>query len=150
VPRIAIAICLVMAATAPAAANLSLAEAAPAAEAPDEMTPVFHNGSRAIFTRSIDGHVEIRYDTPRPGLPVQSGTLLFSGTYDTRHGRYSGTAHIFKRGCEPAPYAVTGMESGPGIVMVGIAPTRDPHSCALTGGTLNSKNSRLVFEYERE
>ena len=95
VPRIAIAISLLIAGIVPAAANLSLAKAPPAAEAPQEMAPVFHNGSRAIFTRSDDGHVETRYNAPRPGLPVQPGTLLFSGTYDTKHGLYSGVAYMF-------------------------------------------------------
>jgi hypothetical protein len=149
VAKISVAICLLMAGTASAAANLSLTKAEPSAEPPQEMMPIFHNGSRAIFTRT-DGHVEIRYDAPRPGLPVQSGTLLFSGNYDTKTGRYAGTAYVFKRGCEPAPYAVTGKESGPGIVMIGIAPTRASSSCALTGETLNGKNARLIFEYERE
>jgi hypothetical protein len=149
-PRIAIAISLLMAGIAPAAANLSPAKAPPATEAPQEMAPVFHNGSRAIFTRSGDGHVEIRYDAPRQGLPVQPGTLLFSGTYDTKHELYSGVAYIFKRGCEPTPYPVAGTNAGPGIVLIGAAPRRDPHSCAILGATLSGENARLVFEYERE
>jgi hypothetical protein len=149
VAKLSIAICLLMAGTASAAANLSLTRAESSAELSQETMPVFHNGSRAIFTRT-DGHVEIRHDLPRPGSPVQSGTLLFSGNYDTKTGRYAGTAYVIKRGCEPAPYAVIGKESGPGIVMIGIAPMRDPRSCALTGETFNGKNARLVFEYERE
>jgi len=113
-----------------------------------EMGPIFHNGSRALFTRD-NGHVEIRYDSPRPGLPVREGTLLFEGTYDKR-GFYSGTAYTFKRGCEPAPYAVAGKDSGPGIVLMGVAPHRDPHSCAVIGDSVSGRNSRLVFEFEPE
>jgi hypothetical protein len=112
------------------------------------MGPLLHNGSVTLFTRN-NGHVEIRYETPRPGLAVREGTLLFSGTYD-QLGYYSGTAYTFKQGCEPAPYAVAGKDSGPGIVLVGVAPRRDPHSCAVTGDAVNGKNSRLVFEFEPE
>ena len=113
--KISISMCLLIAGTASAEANLSLSKANPSAETPQQMMPVFHNGSRAIFTKNDDGHVEIRYDAPRPGLPVESGTLLFSGTFDIKTGRYLGTAYIFKRGCVPAPHAVTGREHGPGI-----------------------------------
>lgn len=127
------------------AACLSVAVAVPATA--QEMGPLFHNGSRTIFTRN-NGHVEIRYETPRPGLPVREGTLLFAGTYE--RGYYSGTAYIFKQGCEPVPYAVAGKDSGPGIVLVGVAPRRDPHSCAVIGDTVSNKNSRLVFEFEIE
>jgi hypothetical protein len=127
-------------------AFLLAALATPAAS--QEMTLVFHNGSRTLFTRD-NGHVEIRYETPRAGLPVSAGTLLFEGQYDGR-GSYTGTAYLFKRGCEPIPYAVAGKESGPGIVLMGVSPRRDPRSCAIIGDTANGKNSRLVFEYEFE
>jgi hypothetical protein len=115
-----------------------------------EMALVLHNGSLAIFTRDDRHQVEIRYEQPRPGLPVAKGTLLFSGTYDNKRGYYSGTAYTFKQGCDPAPYAVSGKDSGPGIVLVGIAPHRDPHSCAVIGDVVSGKNSRLVFEFEPE
>jgi len=113
-----------------------------------EMTLLFHNGSRTIYTRD-KGRVEIRYETPKAGLSVKEGTLLFSGVSDSR-GNYSGTAYTFKSGCEPAPYPVAGKESGPGIVLVGVAPRRASHSCAIIGDTVTGKNARLVFEYEAE
>lgn len=127
------------------AACLWVAMALPATA--QEMGPLFHNGSRTLFTRN-NGHVEIRYETPRPGLPVREGTLLFAGTYE--RGYYSGTAYTFKRGCEPAPYAVAGKDSGPGIVLVGVAPRRDSRSCAVIGDSASGNNSRLVFEFETE
>jgi hypothetical protein len=132
--RIALAVGLLAAAMVPAGAQ--------------EMAPVLHNGSLALITKN-DGHVEIRYETPRPGLPVVAGTLLFSGKVDGR-GSYTGTAYVFKRGCEPAPYAVAGKDSDPGIVLMGVAPRRDPRSCAVIGDASQGKNARLVFEYERE
>lgn len=101
-----------------------------------EMGALFHNVSRTIFSRN-NGHVEIRYDAPRPGLPVREGTLLLSGTYE--RGSYFGTAYIFKRGCEPLPYAAAGKDSDPGIVLVGVAPRRDPRSCAVIGDTVSGK-----------
>lgn len=113
-----------------------------------EMTPVFHNGSRALFTRD-KGKVEIRYDIPKRGLSVREGTLLFSGTWDGR-GNYSGVAFTFKRGCEPAEYPVTGKDTPDGIVLVGAAPVRDPRGCTVLGSSSTGANARLVFEYEFE
>jgi len=112
------------------------------------MGPIYHNGSRAIITRD-KGLVEVKYETPRPSLSVKPGTLLFSGTWDGR-GNYQGAAYTFKRGCDPAPYPVTGREGGPGIIMSGVAPHRDAQGCSFIGATANSKHSRLVFEYEME
>ncbi|MCC8957611.1 hypothetical protein H8B02_30520 [Bradyrhizobium sp. Pear77] len=113
-----------------------------------EMAPIFHNGSRGIITRD-KGIVEIRYETPRSGLPVKEGTVLFSGRWD-EHGNYEGVAYTFKRGCDPAPYRVTGKDAGPGIILTGIPPRRDPHGCAVIGTNATVKHSRLVFEYEIE
>jgi len=117
-----------------------------------EMAPIFHNGSRFLITKDTvtktRGAVEIRYETPRAGLPVKEGQILFSGTTDYR-GSYKGTAFTFKAGCEPAGYAVTGADAGPGIILTGLAPRRDPNGCAVIGSS-NSRHSRLVFEYERD
>ena len=130
------------------AASLLLSLAASSAMS-QEMTLLFHNGSRTLFTKSEKGQVEIRYETPRPGLPVTEGALLFSGRADA-NGSYTGTAYTFKRGCEPAPYSVAGKEAGPGIILVGIAPRRDHSSCAIVGDTLVGKHTKLIFEYEME
>lgn len=48
-------------------------------------------------------------DDSEAQLGVRAGTLLFSGR---RSGKtYSGTAYAFKKGCTPAPYAVSGTVS---------------------------------------
>lgn len=111
-----------------------------------EMGPMYHNGSQFVITKD-KGVVQIRYVTPRKGLPVKEDQILFSGTTDGR-GNYQGTAYTFKRGCEPAPYAVTGKDADPGIILTGLSPRRDPNGCAVIGNSANAKHSRLVFEYE--
>jgi hypothetical protein len=113
-----------------------------------EMTILQHNGSLMLMTRD-KGHVEIRYETPRMGVPVLQGALLFSGTFDGR-GIFAGTAYTFKRGCSPAPYPVVGQEAGPGIILIGDAPQRKPGSCDVLGNVSQGKNAKLVFEYEPE
>lgn len=105
-----------------------------------------HNNSQVLISEWKDGTVEIAYDVPRPGLPVARGTLLFQGV---RNGvRYSGTAYTFKVGCAPAPYAVTGIkdQKRQTIVLNGLAPHRDPHSCAVFGDSTRSGNAKLVFD----
>lgn len=120
----------------------------PSSAGAQEMSPVFHNGSRFIFTRDR-GKVEIRYETPKPNVPVSEGTILFSGKYDSR-GYYAGTAYTFKRGCKPAPYHVVGKDAGPGIILVGAAPRRYTNSCDVVGETTSGPNAKLIFEFERE
>lgn len=113
-----------------------------------ETTILQHNGSLVLMTRD-NGHVEIRYERPRTGVPVLQGVLLFSGTFDDR-GIFAGTAYTFKRGCTPAPYSVVGKEAGPGIVLIGDAPQRKPGSCDVLGNVSQGKNAKLVFGYEPE
>ncbi|RYE77943.1 MAG: hypothetical protein EOP19_22185 [Hyphomicrobiales bacterium] len=106
-----------------------------------------HNGSMVLI--SARGG-RIVYDEPKASIAgtVRKGMTLFEGRFDG--ARIAGTAYVFKRGCEPAPYAVTGkMESNPAgfgsrIVLTGAAPKRDPASCAIIGTT--GTHSRLVFE----
>jgi hypothetical protein len=114
-----------------------------------EMSPMLHNGSIMLITTDDKERVEIKYETPRAGLSVTTGTLLFAGTRDAK-GNYAGTAYTFKRDCEPAPYGVMGMTTAKGITLVGVAPHRDPQSCKVLGGSMASRSSRLVFEYEPE
>jgi hypothetical protein len=84
------------------------------------MAPVAHNGSQMVWTKTENGRVEIRYSIPRPGLSVKVGDLLFEGQADL-HGRYTGTAYVFKAGCPPAPYPVEGKDIRGDIVLVGNA-----------------------------
>lgn len=106
-----------------------------------------HNGSSVVLEQSAG---RIVYDEPKASIAgtVRRGTVLFEGRFAGR--RVSGTAYVFKKGCEPAPYPVSGvMEDNPRgfgsrIVLAGPAPRRDRNSCAIIGTT--GVHSRLVFE----
>ena len=106
-------------------------------------TAYTHNGSIVLVDERAG---EIRYDDPRPGMrgAVRKGTLLFKGTF-AAGGPVSGTAYAFKAGCEPAPYAVTGTMKGSDIILRGMAPRRDPDSCAVTGVSASSGHAVLRF-----
>ncbi|MEI5663424.1 hypothetical protein WBO78_00650 [Bosea sp. CCNWLW174] len=106
-----------------------------------------HNGSTVLVD---EARGRIVYDEPKAAIAgtVRSGTLLFEGRFNGK--RISGTAYVFKKGCEPAAYPVSGMmEDNPNgfgsrIVLTGPAPKRDKASCAIIGST--GAHSRLVFE----
>ena len=106
-----------------------------------------HNGSAMVLEQSAG---RIVYDEPKAAIAgtVQRGTVLFEGRFSGK--RINGTAYVFKRGCEPAPYPVSGvMEGNPRgfgsrMVLTGPAPRRDRSSCAIIGTT--GAHSRLVFE----
>jgi len=117
-----------------------------AAPMPDASTWT-HNGSTMLISEKGG---RIVYEEPKASIAgtIKKGTTLFEGRFDGK--RIVGTAYVFKKGCEPAPYAVTGrMGDNPGnfgsrIVLTGAAPKRDPASCAIVGTT--GAHSRLVFE----
>ena len=105
-----------------------------------DSAPYDHNGS-LMEAHACDGQFVIAYDQPRAGLAAQgvrSGTVLFRGVI--RGNRLSGTAHVFKAGCPPAPYPVRGSMGNNVIVLEGVAPVRQ-QGCAVTG----ARNDRLVF-----
>jgi hypothetical protein len=156
-----------------AAAVLTLSFVSPAsadlllnvrAEAPTvstlDTTYMMHNGSGVVMTQTFNGsiaHVDISYDKPRAGISATPGKLLFTGQYDGKRNWYNGVAYVFKKGCDAAPYPVTGTQSGPGIVLLGEPPLRDPNSCAIIGFVPMTRSSmdhdrrvRLVFEFEPE
>jgi hypothetical protein len=73
------------------------------------------------------------------------GAVLFEGGADKR-GNLVGTAYTFKSGCNAAPYAVRGhLDSKGGLMLVGDAPVRDPHSCNVLEFSARSPNARLAF-----
>ncbi len=118
------------------------------ADAPKPVSVIsaFHNGSGMLVSEWRDGTIEITYDTPRSGLAVAPGTLLFAGV---RNGlRYSGTAYTFKNGCPPAAYPVTGRRNDKRdlLVLSGPAPHRDPASCSIVGQSAQSGHANLVFD----
>lgn len=59
----------------------------------------------------------------------------------------SGTADVFKKGCDPAPYPVSGgfRTSWHTIILKGTAPVRAKGSCEVTGYK-NNGNSLLEFQ----
>lgn len=128
---------------ATAAIGLAAAAAAVPAMAGDYYD---HNGS----LMELDVHadiVTIRYADPKPSLRrlgVRPGTVLFQGRYSGRG--LAGTAYVFRAGCAPAGYSVSGPAvGGGGIILSGAAPVRPRGSCQVTGYTRNSGNARLEF-----
>lgn len=109
-------------------------------------TTLLHNGSVVSMVRLSEGNVEIRYASPRRGLPGSlKGRILFKGTEDKQH-RFSGLAYTFKGACPPAGYAVSGAIDPNGeIILVGQAPTWDPKSCGVLGFTTQSPHAKLIF-----
>ncbi|WP_262267093.1 MULTISPECIES: hypothetical protein [Microvirga] len=109
-----------------------------------------HNGSGMYVSM---GTGIIRYSTPKASIAgtVQEGTVLFRGEFKNApgleaRGTVSGTAYVFKKGCEPAPYPVSGTYDAWSVTMRGAAPRRAKDSCAILEATKNSPHSVLRFE----
>lgn len=103
-----------------------------------------HNGSVMRLDTSGEAR-KFFYEKPRSGIAkngASQGTLLFEGTREA--SRYFGTAYIFKAGCEPAPYEVSGDVASDerSVVMTGDAPRLDA-ACKVVG----TKVDRLIFTY---
>lgn len=109
-----------------------------------------HNGSLMLVDHERG---LIAYKTPKKSIrgTIAPGTILFKGTawdqYET--GRIiKGTAYLFKKGCAPAPYQVSGslVNSWHTLVLRGAAPVRKKGSCVVESYSLNSPNAELRFE----
>jgi hypothetical protein len=107
-----------------------------------------HNGSDVRIAPSSG---TIIYESPKKGIAgtVKSGMLLFKA--DTPWDPYDdnapvkGTAYVFKKGCEPAPYQVSGHQQGwHTLVLKGAAPVREKNGCRVIGYKMNS-NATLKF-----
>jgi hypothetical protein len=103
-----------------------------------------HNHSPMIMTRSKQGAIEIRYSEPRRALQIEPGTLLFQGQ---RGGQIQGEAFVFKAGCAPAGYRVTGRRTDGVLVLAGAAPHRG-RGCEIVSESTGSKHANLVFNYD--
>lgn len=64
----------------------------------------------------------------------------------------AGTAYTFRKGCPPAPYAVSGgfvagatIYDHDRIILRGASPVREKNGCALVGYTTDSGNAELIF-----
>ncbi|WP_114946504.1 hypothetical protein [Microvirga calopogonii] len=109
-----------------------------------------HNGSMMHVNK---GAGEIRYYEPKSSISgtVQQGTVLFRGEFKNAPGLEArgiaeGTAYVFKKGCEPAPYPVSGTYNSYSITLKGAAPKRAKDSCAILEATKSSPHSVLKFE----
>lgn len=112
----------------------------------DDIIYVNHNGSVMAVSAS-EG--TIRYHRVRDALrgSIADGTILFQGQPWQPGGPFSGTAYTFRKGCDPAPYAVTASYQGSTEVLTlkGDAPVRPQGSCTVTGYTADSGNAVLEF-----
>jgi hypothetical protein len=119
-----------------------------AAAVVDNRNYFVHNGSSMLV--DPDAGV-ITYDSPKQSIAgsVQPGMLLFRAyapwNPDDGNALVSGTAYVFKKGCAPAPYPVSGRHEGRDtLVLYGAAPVREKHGCRVVGYRMNG-NSRLIF-----
>lgn len=107
-----------------------------------------HNGSQM----RIEQHgrdVTISYEEPRRGiakLGVASGDTLFFGKVSP-NGSLTGEAFVFRRGCEPESYTVTGRWDPDGgqqnLTLRGAAPVRARGGCDIVDYS-NSKGSATL------
>lgn len=107
-----------------------------------------HNGS-AMVVNPVDGTIVYREPKRSISGTVKPGTLLFKA--DTPWDPYDdkaiveGTAYVFKKGCKPAPYEVSGRQEGwHTLILKGAAPVRAKNGCSVVGYKMNG-NSTLKF-----
>ena len=113
----------------------------------DEFT-AWHNGSKMRVTLEEDTFL-IVYERPKRSLRkhgVRNGTVLFSG-HITGSGKVEGEAHVFRSGCDPEPYWVTGRykKSRRAFTLRGDAPKRMSGGCEVIDYTSSGSNARLSF-----
>lgn len=85
-----------------------------------------HNGS-LVKARICDRTLDITYLAPKASLKrigVRRGTLLIQGTI-SRIGAVTAQAYVFKSGCRPASYTVSGAIRQTSIWLEGDAPVRN-------------------------
>lgn len=110
----------------------------------EEKTALGHNGSGVTMTRK-GNRVTMIYSSVRPGLSVQDGAMLFSGTFSGSN-RIQGTAYTFRRGCPPAPYPVSGIQTNSKIVLRGAAPVRESSGCNVIDYDDSAASATLQFD----
>ncbi len=129
---------------------ISAAEVRAAEQAPppsDFQYRFVHNGSLVMVD---PGTGYITYVEPKKSLEgvVQPGAVLFKGKIENtsgQHDKVSGIAFSYKRGCEAAPYPVTGgfLDNHRRIVLRGRAPVRN--GCDVIAYTEQGANAMLSF-----
>ncbi len=113
----------------------------------DEFT-AWHNGSKMRVTLEEDTFV-IVYVRPKSSLRkhgVRNGTVLFSG-HISGSGKVEGEAHVFRSGCDPEPYWVSGRykKFRRSFTLSGDAPKRRSGACEIVDYTSSGSNARLSF-----
>jgi hypothetical protein len=113
-----------------------------------------HNGSEMAVC--YDGNrLDVFYMEPRPSLEregVTSDSVLFEGTH--RGKVLTGIAYVFRNGCQPAGYRVTGRIHGDSrrrheVRLYGAAPVRHKDGCQISHYA-NNHNSRLLIVVQGE
>lgn len=102
-----------------------------------------HNGS--LMFNHQKQHI-IVYSEPKPAIAgsIKPDTVLVRG-WAVPNEWFSGIAYTFKKGCEPAPYRVSGhLNGGPNLTLQGKAPIRE--GCDVVGYSDKSPNAKLTFE----
>jgi hypothetical protein len=115
----------------------------------DGIVGIDHNGS---FMWVSDDLSVIYYESPKASLAgiVEKGQVLYRGDpFPTEPGaQATGTAYTFRKGCEPAPYTVTGGATADGqLILRGASPVRAKQGCEIVGYTHDSGNATLVFDF---
>jgi len=103
-----------------------------------------HNGSVVRLTAK-GAERQFFYEVPRTGLRpmgVTQGTVLFSGI--SQGGYYKGTAFVFRTGCAPSPYLVSGPidDDNRGVTVYGDAPLLNS-ACEVVG----FRHDTLIFSF---
>jgi hypothetical protein len=78
-------------------------------------------------------------------LPVANSCEPFSGTI-TDGNEIMGVAYTFKRGCPPAPYEATGVQTSNEIVLRGRAPLRASSDREVVRYDDSAPSARLQFD----
>lgn len=116
----------------------------------DDRVVYDHNGSEVLIdtTRGL-----IVYAVPKPSLAragVVPGQVLLRGRLSDP-GVAEGTAFVFRRGCAPAPYRVSGAfanaSDGTALVLKGKPPRRLRTGCAVQGHSDDRRDGVLRFRF---
>lgn len=93
----------------------------------------------------------IVYRDPKKSIgdTIKPGTLLFKANAPWNPYNDSavirGTAYVFKNGCDPAPYRVSGYQKGwHTLVLKGAVPVREKNGCRIVDYKVTG-NSTLRF-----
>lgn len=109
-----------------------------------------HGGSEVLIDHDRG---LIVYSRPKPSLDgiVEPGQVLFRGSIPDDGRSVAGEAYVFRRGCPPAPYKVTGSFRGEAgsrtLVLRGSPPRRSESGCGIVGYRNGGPNSILEFDF---